>query len=107
MWKNKEAQWLCCWCAESVLSLGVCEKRDGWLVAWGMCGCMLIRFSAVWRLPLTILYLQKKHTVIQLSCNQQAITALTHTQPHCTATTATNDAPYPCHVNTATAQPAS
>ena len=37
-----------CWlCAESVLSLGVCENRDGWLVAWGLCGCMLIRFSAV------------------------------------------------------------
>ena len=27
--------WLC---AASVLSLGVCENRDGWLVAWGFCG---------------------------------------------------------------------
>ena len=27
--------WLC---AESVLSLGVCENCDGWLVAWGLCG---------------------------------------------------------------------
>ena len=43
--------WLC---AESVLSLGVCENRDGWLVAWGLCGCMLIRFSAVWLLPFTL-----------------------------------------------------
>ena len=25
-------------CAASVLSLGVCENRDGWLVAWGFCG---------------------------------------------------------------------
>ena len=24
--------------AESVLSLGECENRDGWLVAWGLCG---------------------------------------------------------------------
>ena len=24
-----------CMCAESVLSLGVCENRDGWLAAWG------------------------------------------------------------------------
>ena len=38
-------------CAESVLILGVCENRDGWLVAWGLCGCMLIRFSGVWLLP--------------------------------------------------------
>ena len=26
-----------------------------WLVAWGLCGCMLIRFSAVWLLPFTLL----------------------------------------------------
>ena len=44
-----------CLCAESVLSLGVCENRDGWLVAWGLCGCMLIRFSPVWLLPFTLL----------------------------------------------------
>ena len=29
------------------MSLCVCENRDGWLVAWGLCGCMLIGFSAV------------------------------------------------------------
>ena len=34
---------------------GVCENRDGWLVAWGLCGCMLISFSAVWLLPFTLL----------------------------------------------------
>ena len=45
-----------CWLlAESVLSLGVCGNRDGSLVAWGLCGCMLIRFSAVWLLPFTLL----------------------------------------------------
>ena len=38
-----------------VLSLGVCENRDGWLVAWGLCGCMPIRFPAVWLLPFTLL----------------------------------------------------
>ena len=26
-----------------VLSLFMCENRDGWLVAWGLCGFMLIR----------------------------------------------------------------
>ena len=26
------------------MSLCVCENRDGWLVAWGLCGCMLIHF---------------------------------------------------------------
>ena len=48
-------QWLCWLCAESVLILGVCENRDGWLVAWGLCGGMLIRFSTVWLLPFTLL----------------------------------------------------
>ena len=33
----------------------VCENRVGWLVAWGLCGRMLIRFSAVWLLPFTLL----------------------------------------------------
>ena len=33
----------------------VCENRDGWLVAWGLCGSMLIRFSTVWLLPFTLL----------------------------------------------------
>ena len=33
-------KWLCWLCAESVLSLGVCENRDGWLVAWDLCGCI-------------------------------------------------------------------
>ena len=40
-------QWLCYLCGEFVLSLCVCEIRDGWLDAWGLCGCMLIRFSTV------------------------------------------------------------
>ena len=40
---------------ESVLSLRVCENRDGWLVAWGLCGCMLIRFSTLLLLPFTLL----------------------------------------------------
>ena len=45
-----------CWlCAESVLSLDMCENHVGWLVAWGLCGCTLIRFSAVWLLPFTLL----------------------------------------------------
>ena len=39
----------------SVLSLCVCENRDGWLVACGLCGCMLILFSAVWLVPFTLL----------------------------------------------------
>ena len=29
---------------ESVLSLGVCENRDGWLVAWGFVGEWLFDF---------------------------------------------------------------
>ena len=39
------------------LSQRVCENRDidGWLVAWGLCRCMLIRFSTVWLLPFTLL----------------------------------------------------
>ena len=41
--------------AEPMLILGVCENRDGWLVAWGLCGSMLIRFSTVWLLPFTLL----------------------------------------------------
>ena len=41
--------------AEPLLILGVCENRDGWLVAWGLCGSMLIRFSTVWLLPFTLL----------------------------------------------------
>ena len=35
---------VCRVCAESVLSLGVCENRGGWLVARGLYGCMLVRF---------------------------------------------------------------
>ena len=31
------------------------ENRDGWLVAWGLCGSMLIRVSTVWLLPFTVL----------------------------------------------------
>ena len=37
------------------LRVGVCENRDGWLVAWGLCGSMLIRFSTGWLLPFTLL----------------------------------------------------
>ena len=44
-------------CGESVLSLCVCENRDGWLVAWGLCGCVLIRFTTAWLLPFALLYL--------------------------------------------------
>ena len=44
---------VCRVCADS----GVCENRDGWLVAWGLCGSMLIRFSTVWLLPFTLLLL--------------------------------------------------
>ena len=29
---------VCRVCAESVLSLGVCENRHDWLVAWRLCG---------------------------------------------------------------------
>ena len=32
----------------------MCENRDGWLVAWGLWGCMLIRFPTVWLLPFEI-----------------------------------------------------
>ena len=28
----------------AVLGLCVCDNRDGWLVAWDLCGCMLSRF---------------------------------------------------------------
>ena len=28
----------------------VCENHNAWLVAWGLCGCMLARFSTVWLL---------------------------------------------------------
>ena len=40
---------------ESVLCLCVSENRDGWLVAWGLCWCMLVRFSTVWLLRFTLL----------------------------------------------------
>ena len=35
--------------------LCVCETSDGWLVAWGLCECVLLRSSAVWLLPVTLL----------------------------------------------------
>ena len=41
--------------AASMLSLSVCETRDGWLVAWGFCGWITFRFSTVWLLPFTLL----------------------------------------------------
>ena len=45
--QNRFQNGLCCFCGESVLYLCVCVNRDGWLVAWRLCGCMLIRFSTV------------------------------------------------------------
>ena len=63
-----------CWCHEGIYvrsvvsgcascagSLCVCEKRDGWLVAWGLCECMLIRSSIVWLLPSTLLKLRTEN----------------------------------------------
>ena len=47
--------WLCRLCGECVLGLYVCDNRDGWLVAWGLCGCMMSRSSTVWLLPFTLL----------------------------------------------------
>ena len=44
-------------------------------------------------------------TVIKSPCNQQAITALIHTSPHCTSNTATTDTPYSCHIMTSTLAP--
>ena len=32
-----------------------CTIGNGWLVAWGLCGCMRIHFSTVWLLPFTLL----------------------------------------------------
>ena len=43
--------WLCWLRGECVLSPCVCENCDGWLVGWGLCGCMLIRLSTVRLLP--------------------------------------------------------
>ena len=44
-------------CTAAVLIGVVCleSRRDGWLVAWGLCGSMLIRFSTVWLLPFILL----------------------------------------------------
>ena len=42
-------------CASWAVMLCVCENSDGWLVAWGMCECRLVRFSAVWILAFTLL----------------------------------------------------
>ena len=47
--------WLCWLCGECVLGLYVCANRDGWLVAWGLCACVLGRFSTVWLLPFILL----------------------------------------------------
>ena len=41
--------------ATCAVRLCVCEKRDCWLVAWGMCGRMLTRSSTVWLPPFTLL----------------------------------------------------
>ena len=35
-----------------MLSQCVCENRDVWLAAWGLCGRVLIRFTTAWLLPL-------------------------------------------------------
>ena len=40
-----------------MLDQNVHDNRDGWLVAWGLCGCMLSRFSTVWLLPFPLLLL--------------------------------------------------
>ena len=53
--REPERKWLCWLCGECVLGLYVCDNRDGWLVAWGLCGCMLGRFSTMWLLPFTLL----------------------------------------------------
>ena len=42
-------------CASCAMKLCVRENGEGWLVAWGLCECTLIRSSAVWLLPFTIL----------------------------------------------------
>ena len=34
---------------------GVSKYGSNWLVAWGLCGSMLIRFSTVWLLPFSLL----------------------------------------------------
>ena len=39
----------------SLRGLYVCDNCDGWLAAWGLCGCMLSRFSTAWLLPFTLL----------------------------------------------------
>ena len=45
---------------------------------------------------------EQTNTHSQTPFNQPAITALTHAQPHCTATTATNNAPFRCPIMTST-----
>ena len=41
-------------CASCAVRLCVCEKSDGWLVAWGLCECMLMRSPMVWLLTFTV-----------------------------------------------------
>ena len=43
-----------------------------------------------------------QHTLIEIPCNQPAITAFSHALPHCITNTATNNAPYPCPSSTHT-----
>ena len=46
------------WAREPLnLSMRTFKTQLGWLVAWGLCGCMLSRFSTVWLLPFTLLNL--------------------------------------------------
>ena len=59
-----------------MLSVGVCENRDGWLVAWGLCGCMLIRFSAVWLLPFTLFVTTRACTCLYAPVRMLKLTLL-------------------------------
>ena len=52
----------------AMLSLCVCENRDGLLVAWGSCECALIRFSTVWNLPCTLFKRSLTVTSLAIPC---------------------------------------
>ena len=42
--------------AGCAVRLSMCESTDGWLVAWGMCGRLLVLSSTLWLLfPFTLL----------------------------------------------------
>ena len=43
-------------CAGCAVTLCVCDSdHAGWLVAWGLCECTLVRSSTVWLFPFTVL----------------------------------------------------